>query len=46
MVYVDFHSRMKQEHLRKLERIAELDGVKISEIIREAIHEYILRKDK
>lgn len=45
MVFVKKLLSLKQDTLKKIEQIAELDGVNASEIIREALHEYIMRRN-
>lgn len=44
MVFVKFETRFKQEHIKKLEQLAELDGVSVAETIREAVREYLIKR--
>lgn len=44
MVYVPFPARFKLDTLKQLDRLAELDGTSTAALIREAVHEYLMRK--
>jgi len=45
MVYIQKLLNLKLDVLKKIEQIAELDGVSSSEIIREALHEYLMKRN-
>ncbi len=44
MVYIQKLLNLKLDTLKKIEQIAELEGVSKSEIMREALHDYLMRR--
>ena len=44
MVYSMFIARFKKDTMAKITKIALQDGISKAEVIREAVHEYIMKK--